>query len=134
MSEIRANTISAANGTDPVTLTKQSAAKVYCQFQGINTAAINGSLGVSSLEDRATGKYTLNYTSSFADDNYSIGSHIRDGAGENDVYVIGTSNDSGTMTTDLLKVYAGYHNASQSGAIVNNDPNEGMCIIHGDLA
>jgi len=134
LSEIRVTTVSDTAGTGPVTLTKQSAAKAFAQFQGSSTAVINGSLNMSSLEDRATGKYTLNYTNDFADDNYSIGSHIRDGGGENDTRMVCTSNDSGTMTTSLIKLYAGYHNASTSGAIVLDDPNDVMCIIHGDLA
>ena len=32
MSELRADTISASNGTGPVTLTKQSAAKAWCHI------------------------------------------------------------------------------------------------------
>lgn len=134
MSEIRATTISDSAGTGPITLTGQSAAKAFAQFQGTGTAALTGSLNMSSLEDRATGKYTLNYTNTFANNNYSIGSHIRDGGGENDTRMICTSNDGGAMTQSLLKLYTGYHNASTSGAIVLDDPNEAMCIIHGDLA
>ena len=34
MSEVRANTISAANGTGPITLTKQSAAKAWANING----------------------------------------------------------------------------------------------------
>jgi hypothetical protein len=34
LSNIRATTISALNGTDPITLTKQSAAKAWVNFNG----------------------------------------------------------------------------------------------------
>ena len=79
MSEIRANTISAANGTDPVTLTKQSAAKAWVNFNGTSTIAIRDSSGVSSLTDNATGTYTVNFTNAFGDGDYSYAGVGRDG-------------------------------------------------------
>ena len=64
MSEIRTDTISAANGTDPVTLTKQSAAKAWVNFNGSGTVAIRDSQGVSGMVDEGTGDYTSTVTSS----------------------------------------------------------------------
>ena len=61
MSDIRVDTISAANGTDPVTLTKQSAAKGW--IYGSSTATINGSFNCSGGIDNGTGDYTYNLTS-----------------------------------------------------------------------
>ena len=43
MSNIRAGTISGVNGTDPVTLTKQSAAKAWVNLNGTGTIAIRDS-------------------------------------------------------------------------------------------
>ena len=71
MSEIRTDTISAANGTDPVTLTKQSAAKAWVNFNGSGTVAIRDSQGVSGLVDNGTGDYTSNFTSSFSAVDYT---------------------------------------------------------------
>lgn len=71
MSEIRTDTISAANGTDPVTLTKQSAAKAWVNFNGTGTIAIRDSQGVSGLVDNGTGDYTSNFTSSFSAVDYT---------------------------------------------------------------
>ena len=83
MSELRADTITGSDGTSPVTLTKQSAAKTVVNFQGSGTATLNGSpLNASSLDDRGTGLYTVNYTNSFSDTNYITASHVRDGGGE----------------------------------------------------
>ena len=63
MSDIRVDTISAANGTDPVTLTKQSAAKAY----GVNgSTSINMSFNLSSFTDQGTGRYDMALTSSLA--------------------------------------------------------------------
>lgn len=64
MSEIRANTISDAAGTGPVTLTKQSAAKAYASASG-STGLIN-SFNVASFVDGGTGLQTVNLTNSMA--------------------------------------------------------------------
>ena len=71
MSEIRANTISDAAGTGPVTLTGQSAAKAWVNFNGTGTVAIRESGNVSSITDNGTGDYTVNFTSAFSDVNYT---------------------------------------------------------------
>lgn len=65
MSEIRATTISDAAGTGPITLTKQSAAKAWVNFNGDGTVAIQESQGISSLSDDGTGQYTVAFINSF---------------------------------------------------------------------
>ena len=76
MSDIRVDTISAANGTDPVTLTKQSAAKAWVNFNGTGTIAIRDSFNVASLTDNGTGNYNVNFSSSMANTGYSVGSSV----------------------------------------------------------
>ena len=79
MSEIRANTISAANGTDPVTLTKQSAAKMFAVANQASVTVID-SLNTSSISDMATGRLQFNLTNSMANTIYCIAdSHLHDG-------------------------------------------------------
>ena len=83
MSEIRANTISDAAGTGPVTLTKQSAAKVWVQLNGI-TFAVAGSFNVSSADDNGTGDYDINYTNSMNNNTYAVPAGCNgDGSGYN---------------------------------------------------
>ena len=65
MSEIRATTISNAAGTGPVTLTGQSAAKAWVNFNGTGTAAIQQSMNISSLTDLGTGVYSVSYSNVF---------------------------------------------------------------------
>ena len=67
MSNIRADTISGVNGTDPVTLTKQSAPKAQVNFNGGSIAIRTGSLNISSVSDSATGKYVPNFSTSFSE-------------------------------------------------------------------
>ena len=72
MSEVRANTISAANGTDPVTLTKQSAAKAWVHFDQTGTFGVEDSFNQSSMDDNGTGDATLNLTNNMGSAYYSF--------------------------------------------------------------
>jgi len=65
LSEIRATTISDAAGTGPITLTKQSAAKAWIDFNGTGTVAIRDSFNTSSLTDNSGGDYTVSFATSF---------------------------------------------------------------------
>jgi len=75
LSNIRAGTISGVNGTDPVTLTKQNAAKAYVRMVGSGTVSITESLNHSSVVDTAVGQYTLNLSSSMSTSTYAVQSH-----------------------------------------------------------
>jgi len=61
MSDLRVDTISASNGTSPVELTKQNAAKAFCTWDMTETNVIKDSLAISSLTDDSTGINTLNF-------------------------------------------------------------------------
>jgi len=65
MSTLKADTIVAADGSSPVTLTKQEATKQWISWDGVNND-IEGSLNVTSVTDEETGVYTLNITSAFS--------------------------------------------------------------------
>ena len=71
MSELRADTITASDGTSPVTLTKQSAAKSWVNFNGTGTIAVRDSLSVSGLLDNGAGEYTVNFSNAFGTVNYA---------------------------------------------------------------
>lgn len=45
--------------------------KAWVQFNGIGTVSIRASFNVSSITDNAVGKYTINFTNSLTDANYS---------------------------------------------------------------
>ena len=65
MSTLKADTIVAADGTSPVTLTKQSAAKALFNVT-TNSTLVSGGLNVSSLNDRATGRMTISLTNNMS--------------------------------------------------------------------
>ena len=72
MSELRADTITGSDGTSPVTLTKQSAAKAWVNFNGTGTVSIRDDLNIASLTDNGTGDYTLNFSNNMGNANYSV--------------------------------------------------------------
>lgn len=71
MSTVHCNTVQTSSG-GPVTLTKQSAAKAWVNFNGTGTIASRDSLGVSGLVDNGTGDYTITFSNAFDNANYAI--------------------------------------------------------------
>ena len=65
MSTLKADTIVASDGTSPVTLTKQSAAKAVFNVTD-NDTLVSGGLNVSSLNDRTTGRMTISLTNNMS--------------------------------------------------------------------
>ena len=81
MSELRADTITASDGTSPVTLTKQSAAKAWVNFNGTGTPAARDSLNLSSITDTSAGRQSANWSSSFSNANYTCSGNASDSSG-----------------------------------------------------
>ena len=126
MSELRANTISAANGTDPVTLTKQSAAKAWVNFDGSGTISINNSFGVASLVDNAVGENTTNFTNSFDSANYTGAALTKRQTSTSFPTIV---NIDGTVTASAIKII---HNRHDNGGRADCDLM--THTFHGDLA
>jgi len=78
MSTLKADTIVASDGTSPVTLTKQSAAKAfsYATYSSGTPQDIN-SFNISSLGDHSTGIIDHNFTNSMSNANHSCGTSNR---------------------------------------------------------
>ena len=91
MSELRANTISDAAGTGPATLTGQSAAKAWVNFNGTGTVAIRDGENISSLSDNGTGNYTINFTTAMSDLNYAPTASVKWGTGTGAVFYARTT-------------------------------------------
>ena len=126
MSEIRVTTISDTAGTGPVTLTKQSAAKVWVNFNGSGTIATRDSFNVASLTDDAVGKYTVNISNNMANDdfaalNYTSGSTSSSQAAFNNHFLGGNGNAVGSFKMSA------YSASFEDSDVV-------MATVHGDLA
>ena len=70
VSTLKANTIETSSG-GAVTLTKQHAAKAHANYNQYNNT-IEGSFGISSVTDSATGKWDYNITNNFNDAHYTV--------------------------------------------------------------
>ena len=130
MSTLKADTIVASDGSSPVTLTKQSAAKAWIDVPA-GLGSINASFNVSSLDDDGAGDGGVNYVASMSSATYAVS---------------GTSDDAGTSSTvrvtDITQgtVASGSFDfelvvpTQTSAARANSDSQRGFYIVHGDLA
>ena len=132
MSTLKADTIVASDGSSPVTLTKQSAAKVLYAFDqqgghyGLNTASLEN-LNVSSTVDHAAGSTKANFTNNMATNEYIVptGAHyMPDVSGGYTNARWATAHTLSTSGLGLLTCYS--YTAFQD--------NWHCCTAHGDLA
>jgi len=122
MSEIRANTISAANGTGPVTLTKQHAAKAWANLNG-STFGLRDSFNITSENDVGPGLYDLSFISTMSDANYAGATNgHRDG--DQAIGLRATNNSDSTYRTLVVN----HTNSTDS------DTDSAFSVIFGDLA
>jgi hypothetical protein len=136
LSEIRANTVSNAAGTGPVTLTGQYAAKAWVNFNGTGTVAIRESGNVSSLTDYAGGQYGVNFSNNFGNINYSVCANCSTEVGVNTgafamPFVSHTGADPQTPTTSAFRI-ASVRSNGQDAAEVDNP--YVLISVFGDLA
>ena len=127
-SVLNVDTIVAANGTDPVALTKQFAAKAWLKYAGSGTT-FDDSEGVSSATDNGTGDYTYSLTSTMSNANYAICATAANTSSGGAVVSACPANDE--QTTSAFNVEHGY--TSGGGSILNFD-SVSYVSIFGDLA
>ena len=133
-SEMYVDTIAASDGTSPATLTKQSAAKAWVNFDGTASgAASRDSFNVSGMTDVNTGKYTASYTNSMSNGTYAFSTATVDGAttqrGGNTLNL----RDGSSPETGNIKLEARYgSSASSDGGL--GDQNFMFVTVMGDLA
>ena len=125
MSDLRVNTISASNGTSPVTLTKQSANKSYFNWDGSTapTPTADDSFNLSTLTDLgSTGRYSFAFTNAMSDATYGHTSGGDHSAGNN------CTNKYDSRSASLFTCYVYNYNGTPD--------NSAYCsvAIHGDLA
>ena len=125
MSDLRVNTISASDGTSPVTLTKQSAAKTFLQCN-LQVPTLEQSLNIASVTDVQSGRHEFNFSTSFAQRTYAA---VCGGGGDtlNNTLANVATQTPGKTTS---KVTAD----TQYGQNLVFEPSECAIAIHGDLA
>lgn len=141
MSTLKADTIVASDGTSPVTLTKQQAAKHWVNYDAVNQTT-DGSFNQSSLTDNSEGDYTSIYTNalSSASDKCIMTcsfNTVDDGSNDNSGTTRGGSNSDQAGDSPQSASSINFHtyygsNASSHGAL--EDHNGSYCMTVGDLA
>ena len=130
-SVLNVDEIAAKNGTSPVTLTKQSAAKAWVNFDQSDNG-VDGSLNISSVGDNGVGDITANFSNSLSDDAYAPSGFAGFAASYGQtLWVSGPANVAigSWKTSGLLRAQASYANATQ-----NSDVDDFNLICNGDLA
>ena len=117
MSEIRVTTISATNGTGPVTLTKQSAAKAWLDYNQ-SGPSIDGSYNISSVTDSAAGLFTFTLSSAMASANWSS--------------TVGSASYVMQFSGSLTSTQGPMRTRDATGS--NSDATQNCIAAHGDLA
>jgi hypothetical protein len=109
MSEIKVDALTGKTTAGDITVTseggaatmqlQQGLAKVWVNFNGTGTIAVRDSLSVSGLVDNNTGNYTVNYSSSMANDDYSSTVSANASSG-----LFGTLQSEASMTTTATNI------------------------------
>jgi len=141
MSTLKADTIVASDGTSPVTLTKQQAAKHWVNYDAVNQTT-DGSFNQSSLTDNGEGDFTSTYTnglSSASDKCIMTNSWntVDDGGAANSGGSRGGSNsdqagDTANSTSSIN--FHTYYLSSGSSNGAFEDMSGSYCMTFGDLA
>jgi len=128
-SVLNVDTIAAKDGTSPVGLTKQAAAKVFADFNTSSNNTIEKSLNVASKTDNGVGDSTLNFSNSF--DGTAYGAHFdhaTNAVGNSNIYVGGVRNSG--KSAGSCRVL----NAYDPGTITGSDSDNNSFLAVGDLA
>jgi len=127
-SVLNVDTIAAKNGTSPVTLTKQHAAKAWINFNdGSEADTVRDSFNVTTLTDRGTGLWTLTVTNNFVNIYYEGSGSAADAWPDEDARNRMILN--GPNTTSEI-----YINVFDTSGNTENDPDYVGASNHGDLA
>lgn len=120
MSTLKADTIVATDGTSPVTLTKQSAAKAWLNYDG-STNTVEYSFNVTSVTDNSTGNFTVIYVNNMSNNTPVVN------VSTTDTSFVGISGKSEVTASQTR--FEVDNSASQ-----NRDRDFNSLVTHGDLA
>ena len=129
MSTLKADTIQSTGG-GAATLTKQHAAKPWCNVDGTATfdssdTEIRDSFNVDSTVDNGTGDVTVSFTNNMGNTNYSVSLTAK----QND-----STNASGTDTQPASLAQGSYRIITNDASFAKADCALNFSTVHGDLA
>lgn len=135
-SVLNVDTLTDAAGTGPVTLTKQSAAKVWTTFNGQSaTITTTDSFNESSLTDTGTGRYAVNFTNNMGNTGYAITGALGSSDANYGAGWFNTGNAHSSFGHTVSNTTSS-HRISQAHAVTagNIDYTDVHSLVHGDLA
>jgi len=88
--------------------------RAWVNFNGTGTVAIRGSGNVSSITDRSTGLYTVNFTTAMPDANYSAVGIGSDTSTDYGAYLVGQTRLAGSFN-----IFTSSYNSLQDSSIVS---------------
>jgi hypothetical protein len=89
--------------------------RAWVNFNGTGTVAIRASGNVTSITDNGTGSYTVNFTTSMPDANYSVVTTVAHAGG----VTRSTSCDASSYLTSSVALVAGYSTSQYDPSVVN---------------
>ena len=92
-------------GTD----TSNRVAKAWVNFEGTDTSNIRGSYNVSSISDRGTGLFAVNFSTAMTDANYAVNATSGHGS---DSATTATARTGGTISPPTCHICTGYRSSS----------------------
>ena len=98
-----------ADGVEIGTDTSNRVAKAWVNFEGTDTSNIRGSYNVSSISDRGTGLFTVNFSTAMTDANYAVNATSGHGS---DTATTATARTGGTISTTACHICTGYRSSS----------------------
>ena len=98
-----------ADGVTIGTDTSNRVAKAWVNFEGTDTSNIRGSYNVSSISDRGTGLFAVNFSTAMTDANYAVNATSGHGS---DSATTATARTGGTISTTACHISTGYRSSS----------------------
>ncbi len=133
MSTLKADTIQSTGG-GAATLTKQSAAKAWVNFNGTGTIAARDSFNLSSLTDNGTGDHTANFINSMSNANFMFSSTTSGDSGNYGyTFPKGPVGNEFVYATSSIRSSSGFASDTSSSATAV-DVHQFNVSVHGDLA
>ena len=130
MSELRADTITASDGSSPVTLTKQSAAKAWASIDAEATDHPTlDAFNIASTADITTGVTKITFTNGFSNSFYAVS-----GAGQAQDEAGGIFGIWGRSTTNSRQMTSShFHTDNRNSSSGGQDMLYFGMSVHGDL-
>ena len=111
---------------------QQGLAKAWVNFNGSGTIATRDSFGVSSLTDNGAGDYSVNFSSSFGNADYSMGGWCGFPGSRGAIFGDDAAHPT-IYATGVFRLRTSYVNGT-NGEVAPFDVTYANEIFHGDLA